>query len=98
MLDLGCFCGNDPSLELARGSGSYLGIDLSERALEFLNRDLWEAGLYGPDSRAEAREFPFTRRTFGEIGERFEIEALRGVMGRSKWALLVPGAGRFARR
>lgn len=170
VLDLGCFSGNDLSLELARDSGSYLGIDLSERAIESLNRDLREAGLYGPDSRAQATdflspdfaetgfdvvyaksvlhhfehleamlevlsaklapggvvvswdpmqtsppvwaarmlyrplqddrawEFPFTRRTFEEIREHFEIEALRGIMGRSKWALLIPGAGRLARR
>jgi 2-polyprenyl-3-methyl-5-hydroxy-6-metoxy-1,4-benzoquinol methylase len=57
VLDLGCFSGNDLSLELARNSSSYLGIDLSKRAIESLNFDLREAGLYGSRTRAEAIDF-----------------------------------------
>jgi 2-polyprenyl-3-methyl-5-hydroxy-6-metoxy-1,4-benzoquinol methylase len=57
VLDLGCFAGNPLSMHLARSSASYLGLDLSEQATEKLNRTLLEAGLYGPDTRAEAGDF-----------------------------------------
>lgn len=52
---------------------------------------VWAARmLYRPLQNDRAWEFPFTRRTL-------DVEDLRGIMGRSKWALLVPGAGKFAR-
>jgi 2-polyprenyl-3-methyl-5-hydroxy-6-metoxy-1,4-benzoquinol methylase len=57
VLDLGCFAGNPLSMHLARTSASYLGLDLSERAVSKLNRKLVEAGLYGPRTKALAEDF-----------------------------------------
>jgi 2-polyprenyl-3-methyl-5-hydroxy-6-metoxy-1,4-benzoquinol methylase len=57
VLDLGCFAGNMLSMHLAQTSASYLGLDLSEQAVRKLNSSLIEAGLYGSNARALARDF-----------------------------------------
>ena len=70
VLDLGCFAGNPLSMHLARTSGSYLGLDLSEQAITSLNRDLQEAGIYGEGTRAEAGDFlspAFTETAFDVV-------------------------------
>ena len=55
VLDLGCFSGNDLSLELARGSEYYLGIDLCEEAIASLNQKLQADGI--PQAEAQAVDF-----------------------------------------
>lgn len=52
VLDLGCYRGNRLSVELARGSDYYLGIDLSEKALETLRGHLDKAGVENAEVRA----------------------------------------------
>ena len=51
VLDLGCYSGNDLSLEIAAQCGSYLGLDLSQPAVEQLDQELRGLGL----SHAQAR-------------------------------------------
>lgn len=53
VLDLGCYAGNSLSLYLAENSKSYLGIDLSSKGIENLNRRL--IGI--PGARAEVIDF-----------------------------------------
>lgn len=52
ILDLGCFSGNILSLELAKKSKSYLGVDLSESATLELKTKLNNAGIQNADTRA----------------------------------------------
>ena len=160
VLDLGCYEGNDLSVDIARASSSYLGIDLSSsaiqvlrgklhkeeisnaeaRALDFLSSDFQETyrgkfdviyaqsvahhfqyfdvflrcarnvlsqdgivvtydplqtypplkiarTLYRPFQSDREWEFPFSRDTFRRIHPYFEITDVRGVMGRTKWAV-----------
>ncbi|MDZ7771624.1 MAG: heparinase II/III family protein [Balneolaceae bacterium] len=66
VLDLGCHSGNPLSLYLARNCGSYLGVDLSESAIDIL-RDKLE-GIAHAEARAVdflSPEFP--DRTFDVI-------------------------------
>ncbi|MCX2837502.1 class I SAM-dependent methyltransferase [Salinimicrobium sp. MT39] len=53
VLDLGCYEGNSLSFYLAENSKSYLGIDLSPKGIENLNRRLKNI----PGARAEAMDF-----------------------------------------
>ncbi len=161
VLDLGCYCGNKLSLEIAAQSKSYLGIDLSEKAIErfrlkiskkdlphanalavdFLAPDFQEKysesfdliyaksvvhhfehlevflqkladvivpgghvitfdplqtfwpmklmrALYRPFQTDSEWEWPFTKKTFTQIQQYFEIVEVQGIMGRSKNGLL----------
>ncbi len=45
VLDLGCFSGNPLSLWIAERCGEYVGLDLSDQAIESLNAKLEERGL-----------------------------------------------------
>lgn len=160
VLDLGCHAGNQLSLELARRSREYVGLDLSESATAALQARIDAAGIggartvaadflspeafpdggfdvvyaqsvfhhfkymgpflervdevlapggqvitsdpmqtywplrllravYRPFQRDSAWEYPFTKATFREIERHFEIENLRGLMGKTKWVLLL---------
>ena len=53
VLDLGCFEGNSLSMYLAQESESYLGIDLSSRGIQKLNKRLQNL----PNARAEVVDF-----------------------------------------
>ena len=53
ILDLGCGAGNPLSVPLAEQRGSYLGIDLSENALDILSRKL----SHVPTARVRAVDF-----------------------------------------
>lgn len=53
VLDLGCYEGNSHSIYLARHSAEYLGIDLSPKGIENLNRRLESI----PGAKAEVRDF-----------------------------------------
>ncbi len=53
VLDLGCYAGNSLSFYLAENSKSYLGIDLSPRGIENLDRRLQKI----PGARAEVKDF-----------------------------------------
>ena len=53
VLDLGCYEGNSLSMHLAQNSQSYLGIDLSPKGIENLNRRLQNT----PGARAEVMDF-----------------------------------------
>ena len=55
VLDLGCYSGNRLSVEIASKCGFYLGLDLSEPAINVLRRKLAQAGL--SHARAEAMDF-----------------------------------------
>lgn len=74
VLDLGCFSGNPLSMHLARNSGSYLGLDLSEQATAQLDRELRSAGI--PHARARAGDF--LSPEFGESG--FDIVYAQSVL------------------
>lgn len=47
VLDFGCFDGNTLSDYLASNAGSYLGVDLSQEALNRLEKHFKEKGLHG---------------------------------------------------
>ena len=53
VLDLGCYAGNSLSFHLAENSRSYLGIDLSPKGIENLNRRLQKI----PGARVEVMDF-----------------------------------------
>ena len=53
VLDLGCYAGNHLSLYLAENAKSYLGIDLSDKAIGQLNERLKDI----PNAKAEAVDF-----------------------------------------
>lgn len=53
VLDLGCYAGNSLSFYLAENSKSYLGIDLSPKGIENLDRRLQKI----PGARAEVKDF-----------------------------------------
>lgn len=53
VLDLGCYSGNSLSIYLAKESRSYLGIDLSRKGVENLNRRLKNI----PNATAEVKDF-----------------------------------------
>jgi len=55
VLDLGCYSGNELSLEIAQKSKTYLGIDLSAPAIEVLKKDLKDAQM--SHAKAEAVDF-----------------------------------------
>lgn len=55
VLDLGCFAGNPLSVEIARSSREYLGIDLSESALKKLQAKLERNRI--PHARVRAVDF-----------------------------------------
>ena len=54
---------------------------------------------YRPFQRDRAWEYPFTRATFATFQRYFDIEHVQGMMGRSKWILLVyPLSKRYGER
>lgn len=55
VLDLGCFTGNRLSFWIAERAKEYVGVDLSEQAVEKLNRSLEERRL--PNATAVAMDF-----------------------------------------
>ncbi|HEY0866848.1 MAG TPA: class I SAM-dependent methyltransferase [Fimbriimonas sp.] len=55
ILDLGCFSGNELSLYMAENAAEYVGIDLSQKAIDELNEKLRERGL--KNARAIAQDF-----------------------------------------
>jgi 2-polyprenyl-3-methyl-5-hydroxy-6-metoxy-1,4-benzoquinol methylase len=67
VLDLGCGRGNVLSLEIAARSDSYLGIDLSKRAIDHLRGRLGAAGL----RHANAESVDFLRADFA--AEEFDV-------------------------
>lgn len=157
VLDLGCYAGNTLSMYLAENSKSYLGLDLSEVAIEKLNKrlehlpharaiavdflsdafqetefdliyaygvlhhfentsvlidrlneKLTSGGtiisydpletsvpikflrlLYRPFQSDAAWEWPFTRKTYKQFANAFDIEERRGILGKSKWIVLL---------
>jgi 2-polyprenyl-3-methyl-5-hydroxy-6-metoxy-1,4-benzoquinol methylase len=64
VLDLGCYEGNAMSLPLAKGSESYLGIDLSAPAIERLKARLQTEGF----KNADARKVDFLDPGFADSG------------------------------
>lgn len=157
VLDLGCFSGNYWSMYLAENAKEYLGIDLSDIAIEKLNErikqfpnaeaktidflsddftydnfdliyaygvlhhfenttilidrlneklaiggeiisyDPFETSLpikilrslYRPFQSDAAWEWPFTKKTFYKFKNSFDIVERRGVLGKSKWIVLM---------
>jgi 2-polyprenyl-3-methyl-5-hydroxy-6-metoxy-1,4-benzoquinol methylase len=159
VLDLGCLNGNTLSLYMAKNAKQYIGIDLSDKAIEVLNRKLKKAncksamalavdflspdfkeedfdviyaygvlhhfenveilidriknklnkngmvisydpldtslpiqllrGLYRPFQSDKDWEWPFTKITLAEFGRHFKVEEVRGVLGKSKYGLLL---------
>lgn len=159
VLDLGCHAGNQLSLDLARESREYVGLDLSESATAELQRRINGAGIsgaraiaadflseafaerdfdlvyaqsvfhhfkyldpflarvdeclapggqvitsdpmatylplrliraaYRPFQRDSPWEYPFTKDTFAAVERHFDIQDLQGLMGRTKWVLLL---------
>ncbi|MFG1691102.1 class I SAM-dependent methyltransferase [Gemmatimonadota bacterium] len=65
VMDLGCFDGSDLSLALAQRAKSYLGVDLSEHAIERLRKKLDEGGLN--DAQVRAADFLSPEFTDGEF-------------------------------
>lgn len=66
VLDLGCYSGNNLSTYLAKHSGAYIGIDLSEVGIETLNKKLKDI----PHAKAIAMDFfseAFTESDFDLI-------------------------------
>lgn len=53
VLDLGCYDGNSMSVHLARSAESYVGVDLSSKAIGILNEKISEF----PNARGEAADF-----------------------------------------
>ncbi|MCF8267088.1 MAG: class I SAM-dependent methyltransferase [Ignavibacteriales bacterium] len=74
VLDLGCFSGNPLSLEIAAKAKTYLGVDLSQKAIEELNGKLKNAGL----TNAEAKSVDFLSPEFGD--DKFDIIYAHSVM------------------
>lgn len=157
VLDLGCFSGNYWSMYLAENSKQYLGIDLSDiainklkerlesfpnadaRTVDFLSNDFHEKDfdliyaygvlhhfenqeilitklndklanngqiisydpletsipikiirtLYRPFQSDAAWEWPFTKKTFYRFQDAFIIKERRGILGKSKWMILL---------
>lgn len=52
VLDLGCFSGNDLSLEIAHAAKTYVGIDLSEKAIGVLQDRLRQEGICSAEAIA----------------------------------------------
>jgi 2-polyprenyl-3-methyl-5-hydroxy-6-metoxy-1,4-benzoquinol methylase len=71
VLDLGCHSGNRMSVEMAKGSDYYLGVDLSENAIRELNHSIQEV------EGAEARAVDFLSDEFKESG--FDVVYARSV-------------------
>lgn len=55
VLDLGCLYGNHLSIEMARNAREYIGIDLSDKAIEYLSKTLRDNSCI--NARAEAVDF-----------------------------------------
>lgn len=79
VLDLGCFSGNTLSLAIAEKSKSYLGIDLSEVAIQELSRKLDEHGF----SHAQAKAVDFLSDDFGT--ETYDIIYAQSVLHHFKY-------------
>jgi len=77
VLDLGCHSGNQMSIEMAKGSDYYLGVDLSESAIQELNRSIQEI------EGAEARAIDFLSDEFQKSG--FDIVYARSVFHHFKY-------------
>lgn len=159
VLDLGCLKGNALSIYMAKNAKEYIGIDLSDKAIEELNRKLKKADcqrakavavdflspdfkendfdiiyaygvlhhfenleilidrikqklkkggavisydpldtsgpikilrtLYRPFQSDKDWEWPFTKSTMKEIERNFKIKEIRGILGKSKYGLLI---------
>ena len=159
ILDLGCLRGNALSIYMAKNAASYVGIDLSDVAIEklkkkleqnecknakalavdfysddFIYRDfdiiyaygvihhfpdleqlfdrieevLKPGGLivtydpmqtslpiklartmYRPFQSDKDWEWPFDKEAFEKIGKRFQISAMHGILGKSKWSFFL---------
>lgn len=157
VLDLGCYAGNTLSMYLAENAKAYVGLDLSDVAIEKLNKrlqhlphakalaadflsdDFQETNfdliyaygvlhhfentavlidrlqkklapngnivsydpletslpikimrrLYRPFQSDAAWEWPFTRKTYKQFADAFHIEERRGILGKSKWVVLL---------
>lgn len=66
VLDLGCFAGNYHSMYLAQNSKEYIGLDLSNKAIEKFNKRLADI----PTAKAVAQDFladEFTEKDFDII-------------------------------
>ena len=159
VLDLGCLRGNALSIYMAKNAKEYIGIDLSDKAIENLSRKLKRADsrnakaiaidflspdfkdkdfdviyaygvlhhfenfevlinrlkeklkpggsvisydpldtsvplrvlrkMYRPFQSDKDWEWPFTKGTIREIERQFQIEEIRGILGKSKYGLLI---------
>ena len=94
VLDLGCYTGNPLSLEIAQASTSYLGLDLSEPAVQVLQEQLRARQL----DHATARSGDFLSPEFD--AEQFDVVYACAVMHHFKhfeyflelvWSRLSPG-------
>ena len=74
VLDFGCYEGNKLSHYLARGSAEYVGIDLSDQALERLARSFSKKGITG----ARVQAVDILSKEFVESG--FDIIYAQGVL------------------
>ena len=158
VLDLGCLRGNSLSIYMAQNAKEYIGIDLSDVAIEslqknlekhkcrnasaiavdFLSAEFYQTGfdiiyaygvlhhfenfdllisklneklsdngviisydpletslpikilrtLYRPFQSDKDWEWPFTKSTIRKIKQHFEIEKIRGILGKSKYGIL----------
>jgi SAM-dependent methyltransferase len=73
-LELGCFRGTGSSWPLIEACGSYLGIDLSAKAVDFFNGTLRNAGL-AQKARAQACDFLVM-----ESDEKYDLIFAHGVL------------------
>jgi 2-polyprenyl-3-methyl-5-hydroxy-6-metoxy-1,4-benzoquinol methylase len=159
VLDLGCLRGNVLSIYIAKESKEYLGIDLSDVAIQKLNQKLKKNNcenakalaidfyseeftdrnfdiiyaygvihhfpdldqlfnrieevlkpggiiitydptqtslpvkvlrtLYRPFQSDADWEWPFDKKSFNKINQRFHIDAMHGILGKSKWAFVL---------
>ncbi len=157
VFELGCHMGNELSIELAKKSSSYVGLDLSRSGLDVLEEKLKNSGItnyklydmdflstdfqekdfdlvnaigvlhhfkyfdiflekldsilkpgaliftldplntylpirmarsmYRPFQKDKDWEYPFTKDTIKEIGKRFEIVSVIGILGKLKFAI-----------
>ncbi|MFD0864121.1 class I SAM-dependent methyltransferase [Sungkyunkwania multivorans] len=159
VLDLGCLYGNHHTMYMAENAKSYIGIDLSDKAINSLEQRLRDKGfknakalavdflsdefdeeafdliyaygvmhhfadfdmlldridqklkpggkiilydplqtsfpikvmrmLYRPFQSDKDWEWPFTKKTFKKLYDRYDVLATHGILGASKWGLLL---------
>ncbi len=73
-LEIGCFRGTNYSLPLIEASGKYLGVDLSENAVEFFNNSLEKKGL---SSKANGKALDFLLM---DDSEKYDLIFAHGVL------------------